>query len=102
MINKLNELVKQEYLWSYKIDNNTLIIRYGLPSVRDTERAIDIENKTLSQALFDSAKELRVDIESSLINDTDYFGYDTKEELEDRIIEETEYLELLSNLAKEN
>ena len=95
---KLNNLVKQEYLWSYELEDNELILYYGLSSVRDTMRVIDITSKDLKQALLESAEELRIDIESSLVDNNDYFGYDTKEELEDRIVEETEYLKLLSEL----
>lgn len=96
MKEQLDKLVKNEYLWSYEIQDTELIIRYGLSSVRDTERVIDLENKDLKQALLDSANDLKVDIESSLVDDNDFFGYSSKEELEDRIIEETEYLELLA------
>ena len=99
IIYRLNDLVKEEYLWSYDLKDNELVVRYGLSSVKDTERAIDLEDKTLKQAFLESAEELRVDIESSLVDNNDYFGYDTKEELEDRITEETEYLKLLSELV---
>ena len=99
MREKLNKLVQDEYLWGYDLQDNELVIRYGLASVRDTERVIDLENKDLKQALLESANDLRIDIESSLVDDNDFFGYSSKEELEDRIIEETEYLKLLSALV---
>lgn len=96
---KLNNLVKQEYLWSYELEDNELILYYGLSSVKDTMRVIDITNKDLKQALLESAEELRIDIESSLVDNNDYFGYDSEEQLEERIVEETEYLKLLSELV---
>lgn len=99
MKNKLNELVKKEYLWGYDIKNDELTLRYGLYSVKDTERVIDLRNKDLKQALLESAIDVRVDIESSLVDDNDFFGYDNKKQLEERIEEETEYLKLLSNLV---
>lgn len=99
IIKKLDKLVKDEYIWSYLLDGNELYIRYGLSSVRDTERVIDLEHKDLKQALLESSKELRDDIESSLVDFMDFFGYDSKEELEDRIVEETDYLKYLSTLV---
>ncbi len=99
MKNKLNKLVKEEYIWSYDIDGTDIILRYGLSSVCDTERVIDIENKDLKKALLESAEDLRVDIESSLVDANDFFGYDNAEQLEDRIVEETDYLKLLSSLV---
>lgn len=96
---RLNNLVKQEYLWSYELEDNELVLYYGLSSVKDTMRVIDITNKDLKRALLKSAEELRIDIESSLIDNNDYFGYDSEEQLEERIVEETEYLKLLSELV---
>ena len=96
---KLNKLKREEYIWSYELNDNELNIRYGLFSVRDTERSIDLRNKTLKQALLDSAKDIRVDIESSLEDENDYFGYENEKQLEDRIVEETEYLKYLSELV---
>lgn len=101
MREELDKLVKKGYLYDYKIENNELIIRYGLSSVGETERVIDIENKSLKQAILESAKEVRVDIECSLEDENDFFGYNDKEELEDRIVEETDYLNLLSELVKD-
>lgn len=99
MKEKLDKLVKDEWLWDYDLEDNELTIRYGLSSVSDTERVIDIENKDLKKALFESGENIRVDIESSLVDNNDFFGYSNKEELEDRIVEETEYLKRLSELV---
>lgn len=99
MKEKLDKLVKDEWLWGYDLQDNELIIRYGLSSVGTTERVIDITNKDLKKALFESGEDIRIDIESSLVDDNDFFGYDNAEELEDRIIEETEYLKKLSELV---
>lgn len=99
MKEKLDKLVKDEWLWGYDLQDNELIIRYGLSSVGTTERVIDITNKDLKKALFESGEDIRIDIESSLVDDNDFFGYDNAEELEDRIVEETEFLKELSELV---
>lgn len=99
MKEKLDKLVKDEWLWGYDLKDNELTIRYGLSSVRDTERVIDLNGKDLKQALLESTKNIRVDIESSLVDDNDFFGYDNAEDLEDRIVEETEFLKELSELV---
>ena len=99
MKEKLDNLVKKGYIYDYTIEDTEVIIRYGLSSVGTTERVVDIENKDLKQALFESGEDIRVDIESSLIDDNDFFGYDNAEDLEDRIVEETEFLKELSELV---
>ena len=99
MKEKLDKLVKDEWLWDYDLKDDELTIRYGLSNVRDTERVIDITDKDLKKALFESGEDIRVDIESSLVDDNDFFGYENAEQLEDRIIEETEYLKRLSELV---
>lgn len=97
---KLNKLVEHNYLFDYKINNDEITIRYGLSSVKDTERVFYVDdNKTLQQALLESAEELEADIMFSLEDDNDFFGYDNEEELKDRIAEETDYLKLLSTLV---
>lgn len=99
MKEKLDSLVKKGYIYDYTIEDTEVIIRYGLSSVGTTERVVDIENKDLKQALFESGEDIRVDIESSLVDDNDFFGYSNAEELEDRITEETDYLKYLSELV---
>ena len=99
MKEKLDNLVNKGYIYDYEIQDTELIIRYGLSSVGTTERVVDIENKDLKQALFESGEDIRVDIESSLVDDNDFFGYDNAEDLEDRIIEETDFLKELSELV---
>lgn len=101
---KLDELKRRNYIYDYDITNlntsNEIILRYGLSSVGTTERAVFVvENQSLSQALFESGEDIRVDIESSLVDDDDFFGYDNAEDLEDRIVEETEFLKELSELV---
>ena len=97
---RLNKLVEHNYLFDYKINNDEITIRYGLSSVKDTERVFYVDdNKTLQQALLESAEELETDIMFSLEDDNDFFGYDNEEELKDRIAEETNYLKLLSTLV---
>lgn len=99
MKEKLDSLVSKGYIYDYTIEDTEVIIRYGLSSVGTTERVVDIENKDLKQALFESGEDIRVDIESSLVDDNDFFGYDNAEDLEDRIVEETEFLKELSELV---
>lgn len=96
---KLDNLVNKDYIYDYEIQDTELIIRYGLSSVGTTERVIDINGKDLKKALFESGEDIRVDIESSLVDDNDFFGYNNAEDLEDRIVEETEFLKELSELV---
>lgn len=99
MKEKLDSLVSKGYIYDYTIEDTEVIIRYGLSSVGTTERVVNIENKDFKQALFESGEDIRVDIESSLVDDNDFFGYDNAEDLEDRIVEETEFLKELSELV---
>lgn len=99
MKEKLDNLVNKGYIYDYEIQDTELIIRYGLSSVGTTERVVDINEKDLKKALFESGEDIRVDIESSLVDDNDFFGYDNAEDLEDRIVEETEFLKELSKLV---
>lgn len=99
MKEKLDNLVNKGYIYDYEIQDTELIIRYGLSSVGTTERVIDINEKDLKKALFESGEDIRVDIESSLVDDNDFFGYDNAEDLEDRIVEETKFLKELSELV---
>lgn len=99
MKEKLDILVSKGYIYDYTIEDTEVIIRYGLSSVGITERVVDIRDKDLKQALFESGEDIRVDIESSLVDDNDFFGYDNAENLEDRIVEETEFLKELSELV---
>ena len=99
MKEKLDNLVNKGYIYDYEIQDTELIIRYGLSSVGTTERVVDINGKDLKKALFESGEDIRVDIESSLVDDNDFFDYDNAEDLEDRIVEETEFLKELSELV---
>lgn len=97
---QLKYLVEEQYLWGYKIDNDYITIRYGLASCKDTERTIEIDRTIpLSFMLLKSAKDLEDDIRFSLTDENDFYGYSNKEELEDRIKEETDYLDLLSKIV---
>lgn len=102
MKEQLDKLKDKGYIYRYTIENDNLIISYGLSSVGETERSIDIENKDLKQALFESGEDIRDDIENSLVDDNDFFGYDNKEELEERIEEETLYLKCLSEVVEKS
>lgn len=99
---QLDYLVKHDWIYGYTLTNDgELCFDYSLSSVDYTERVIYVDNKDLVQALFESGEDIRIDIESSLVDDDDFFGYDNKEELEDRIEEETEFLKRLSEIVKE-
>ena len=74
MKEKLDNLVNKGYIYDYEIQDTELIIRYGLSSVGTTERVVDINGKDLKKALFESGEDIRVDIESSLVDDNDFFN----------------------------
>lgn len=110
MINKdiikyLEKLKENGYVLSYTLDNDYIALRYGLSSVRDTEITINCDmniniNEFLN-AISERADNIRYDIYNSLTDETDFFGYSSNEELEERIQEESDYLKLLANVYKE-
>lgn len=96
----LDYLKANEYIWDYEKKDNYIILRYGLSSVRDTETNIEY-NDNLSifiKNIRTRADEIEDDIRNSLVDKNDYYGYDTEEELENRIVEEREFLKELSEL----
>lgn len=97
----LNYLKANEYIWGYKKKDNYIILRYGLSSVRDTETNIEYNDnlRVFIENIRTRANELEDDIRNSLVDENDYYGYDTKEELENRINEEREFLKELSELV---
>ena len=76
-------------------------MRYGLSSVRDTETNIEYNDnlRVFIENIRTRANEIENDIRNSLVDEKDYYGYDTKEELENRIVEEREFLKELSELV---
>lgn len=97
----LDYLKANEYIWGYEKEDDYIILRYGLSSVRDTETNIEYNDnlRVFIENIRTRANELEDDIRNSLVDKNDYYGYDTKEELENRIVEETEFLKELSELV---
>lgn len=97
----LDYLKANEYIWGYEKEDNYIVLRYGLSSVRDTETNIEYNDnlRVFIENIRTRANELEDDIKNSLVDKNDYYGYDTKEELENRINEEREFLKELSELV---
>ena len=96
----LDYLKANEYIWGYEKEDDYIVLRYGLPSVRDTETNIEYNDnlRIFIKNIRTRADEIEDDIRNSLVDEKDYYGYDTKEELENRINEEREFLKELSEL----
>ena len=96
----LDYLKANEYIWGYEKKDNYIVLRYGLSSVRDTETNIEHNDnlRIFIKNIRTRADEIEDDIRNSLVDEKDYYGYDTKEELENRINEEREFLKELSEL----
>lgn len=90
----LDYLKANEYIWGYEKKDNYIILRYGLSSVKDTETNIKYNDnlRVFIKNIRTRADEIEDDIRNSLVDEKDYYGYDTKEELENRINEEREFL----------
>ena len=97
----LDYLKANEYIWSYEKKDNYIVLRYGLSSVKDTETSIEYNDnlRVFIKNIRAKAEELEDDIRNSLVDEKDYYGYATKEELENRIKEEREFLIELSELV---
>lgn len=97
----LDYLKANEYIWGYEKEDNYIVLRYGLSSVRDTETNIEYNDnlRVFIENIRTRANELEDVIKNSLVDKNDYYGYDTKEELENRINEEREFLKELSELV---
>lgn len=96
----LDYLKANEYIWGYEKKDDYIVLRYGLSSVRDTETNIEYNDnlRIFIKNIRTRADEIEDDIRNSLVDEKDYYGYDTKEELENRIVEEREFLKELSEL----
>ena len=96
----LDYLKANEYIWDYEKKDNYIILRYGLSSVKDTETNIEYNDdlRVFIENIRTRADEIEDDTRNSLVDKNDYYGYDTKEELENRINEEREFLIELSEL----
>lgn len=97
----LDYLKANEYIWNYEKENNYIVLRYGLSSVGDTETNIEYNDnlRVFIENIRTRANELEDDIRNSLVDKNDYYGYDNIEDLEHRIVEETEFLKELSELV---
>ena len=97
----LDYLKANEYIWGYEKEDNYIVLRYGLSSVKDTETNVKYNDnlRIFIENIRTRANELEDDIRNSLVDKNDYYGYDTEEELENRIVEETEFLKELSELV---
>lgn len=97
----LDYLKANEYIWGYEKKDNYIVLRYGLSSVKDTETNVEYNDnlRIFIENIRTRANELEDDIRNSLVDKNDYYGYDTKEELENRINEEREFLKELSELV---
>ena len=89
----LDYLKANEYIWGYEKKDNYIVLRYGLSSVKDTETGIEYNDnlRIFIKNIRTRADEIEDDIKGSLVDENDYYGYDT-EELENRINEEREFL----------
>lgn len=90
----LDYLKANEYIWGYEKKDNYIVLRYGLSSVKDTETNIEYNDdlRIFIENIRTKADEIEDDIRGSLVDEKDYYGYTTKEELDNRINEEREFL----------
>lgn len=97
----LDYLKANEYIWGYEKKDNYIILRYGLSSVKDTETNIKYNDnlRVFIKNIRTRVDEIEDDIRNSLVDENDYYGYDNIEDLEYRIVEETEFLKELSELV---
>lgn len=101
----LDLYIEYGYISHYSYTTDEFTIRYTLPNGLETERTInyDIINGNLDDFLnfiLKSADNLGDDIYSSLIDENDFFGYSSEQELEERIKEEETYLKSLIDIYK--
>lgn len=85
---------------NYDCTTDGITIRYTLHNGLETERTINynVTNGNLDgflNALSESGDNIRDDIYNCLTDEFDFFGYSSKEELENRIKEEETYLKSL-------
>ncbi len=92
----LEKLKLYGWLLDYEFeDENTLTIKYGLDSVKETSLVLHIKNnnlKGLKSALLKSTQNLATNMEMCLTDENDFFGYNSQEELDNRIKEELIFL----------
>ena len=89
---QLDKLVSDGTLLDFQLTDNMVVLRYALSSVEETEIAVELKDYDLANGILESAKELGDDIMGCLVDENDFYGYNNKEELAERIEEETEFL----------
>ena len=107
----LNYLKEKEYLIDYSIDyeEKGVILTYGLFSVGSTELYIDYDFKELGyddlvrflNTMLINSTEISTNIYSCLVDDNDFYGYDSLEELDNRIDEEESFIKKLVSIGKD-
>ena len=104
----LDYLKKEEFLLDYSIEEfekyYSIVLCYNLSSVDYTERIIETDKggdiTTFLNDMLISASQIGSDIYSSLVDENDYFGYSSEEELEYRIDEEERLLNTMVDMYK--
>lgn len=101
---QLDYLVKHEWIHGYTLNNDgELWFTYGLSSVGSTTNYTDylaIHDTDLAKMFEKLAEEVGDDLQNSADSCGDFFGYDSQEELDDRIEEESSFLKRLSEIVK--
>ena len=103
---QLDYLVKHDWIHGYTLnDDGELWFSYGLSSVGSTENYTDYlayGGTDLAKMFEKLANEVGEDLQNSADDCGDFFGYDSQEELDERIEEESDFLRKLSNIIKES
>ena len=102
---QLDYLVNHGWIHGYTLNNDgELWFSYGLSSVGSTENYTDylaLYDTTLDKVFEKLANEIGDDLQNSADDCGDFFGYDSQEELDERIEEESGFLRRLSEIVKE-
>lgn len=99
IVDYLEWLKNNNYITNYRIEDYYVILEYGLFNVGFTERNIEFSEDTdiisFLNTILISASQVGSDIYECLVDENDFYGYSSEEELEERIEEEEEYLKIL-------
>ena len=103
----LDYLVANEWLLGYQLLNNYIVLRYSLSSVKSTELSIeynkDITLRAFLERITKRIENLENDIKGVLTSKNDYYGYNSMEELNQRIEEEKYFLKsMIYDFKKKN
>ena len=102
---QLDYLVKQEWLNNYKLNaNGELWLYYSVYDTENVETYTDylITNNNLIKVFKKLAREVGENIENSADSCSDFYGYNTKEEMELRIAIERTLLNRIAVALKES